>query len=51
VEGILNDEWFAGYNDRRHRLKLTEMVNWKGWSLTGSWQFWLRPACYQCYRR
>lgn len=39
IEGILNDNWFPAYNDRLFRLKLTEMVTWKNWSLTGSWNF------------
>ncbi len=39
IEKVLNNSWFPGYNDRTHRLKLTEMVNWKNWSLTGSWQY------------
>jgi len=39
IEGVLNNKWIPGYNDRLHRLKLTEMVTWKNWTITGSWQF------------
>ena len=39
IEGVLNENWIPGYNDRLHRLKLTEMVTWKNWALTGSWHF------------
>ena len=39
IDGVLNKNWFPAYNDRTHRLKFTEMLNWKNWSLTGSWQF------------
>jgi hypothetical protein len=38
TEGILGGEWFPDYNDRPHRLKVTEMVKWQNWTLTGSWQ-------------
>jgi ferric enterobactin receptor len=38
MEGFFDDKWFPSYNDRTHRLKLTEMVKWKGWTLTGDWQ-------------
>ncbi len=37
--GFLGEEWFPGYNDRTHRLKLTEMIKWKKWTVTGSWQY------------
>ena len=37
IDGVLNREWFPGYNDRLHRLKATEMITWKHWYLTGSW--------------
>ncbi|MGM0621718.1 MAG: TonB-dependent receptor [Bacteroidota bacterium] len=36
--GVFSNNWFPGFNDRTHRFKLTEMVNWKNWTLTGSWQ-------------
>ncbi|PIF05355.1 MAG: hypothetical protein CSA36_07150 [Draconibacterium sp.] len=39
MENIMNDEWYPAYNDRVHRLKITEMVTWKNWSLSGSWHF------------
>ena len=39
INGVLNGEWFPGYNDRLHRLKVIEMVSWKRWYLTGSWNF------------
>jgi ferric enterobactin receptor len=39
TENIMNDQWFPGYNDRLHRLKITEMFTWKNWHLTGSWHF------------
>ncbi len=38
TDGIFDNNWHPGYNDRTHRLKLTEMVGWKNWTLTGSWQ-------------
>jgi ferric enterobactin receptor len=38
IKGYFGDDWFPGYNDRTHRLKLTEMVGWRKWTLTGSWQ-------------
>ncbi len=38
MEGLFEGKWFPAYNDRAHRLKLTEMVKWKGWTLTGDWQ-------------
>jgi ferric enterobactin receptor len=38
MDGFFGDNWFPAYNDRTHRLKLTEMVKWKGWTLTGDWQ-------------
>jgi len=38
TEGFLDNKWFPDYNDRPHRLKITEMVNWRNWTLTGSWQ-------------
>jgi ferric enterobactin receptor len=39
MDGFFGDEWFPAYNDRTHRLKLTEMIKYKGWTLTGDWQF------------
>ncbi|HKI88196.1 MAG TPA: hypothetical protein VKA38_04155, partial [Draconibacterium sp.] len=39
IDGVLNGNWFPGYNDRLHRLKLTEMVTWRNWYLTGSWHY------------
>lgn len=39
INGVLNGKWFPGYFDRLHRLKVTEMVSWKRWYLTGSWNF------------
>lgn len=39
INGILNDNWYPAYNDRTHRFKLTEMVTWKNWTLTGSWHY------------
>ena len=38
TDGIFGGDWFPDYNDRPHRLKITEMVNWRNWTLTGSWQ-------------
>jgi hypothetical protein len=38
TDGFFENEWFPDYNDRPHRLKITEMVNWRNWTLTGSWQ-------------
>ena len=37
IDGVLNGNWFPGYNDRTHRLKVTEMVTFRKWTLTGSW--------------
>jgi ferric enterobactin receptor len=37
IEDVFGGEWFPGYNDRLHRLKLSEMISWKGWHLTCSW--------------
>jgi ferric enterobactin receptor len=39
MEDILDQQWFPGYNDRLHRLKITEMISWKNWHLTGSWKY------------
>ncbi|MFW6289857.1 MAG: hypothetical protein ACOC0R_02725, partial [Mariniphaga sp.] len=39
MDGFFDNEWYPGYNDRTHRLKLTEMINWKSWTLTASWQW------------
>lgn len=39
IDGVLNGNWFPGYNDRLHRLKVIEMITWKNWQLTGSWHF------------
>ena len=39
IDDVLNDKWFPGYNDRRHRLKITEMVTWKNWQLSGCWNY------------
>ncbi|HKI89018.1 MAG TPA: TonB-dependent receptor, partial [Draconibacterium sp.] len=39
IEGVLNDDWFPENNDRLHRLKVTEMISWKNWYLTGSWNY------------
>ena len=39
IDELVDNEWFPGYNHRLHRIKLTEMVTWKNWSLTGSWQW------------
>ncbi len=39
INGFFGNQWYPGYNDRTHRLKLTEMLSWKTWSLTGSWQW------------
>jgi len=38
IDGLFDNAWFPGYNDRTHRLKLTEMVTWRNWTLTSSWQ-------------
>ena len=39
IDNILNDKWFPGYDDRMHRLKITEMITWKNWQLTGCWNY------------
>jgi len=39
IQGVLNGNWFPGYNDRLQRLKVTEMINRKNWYVTGSWHF------------
>ncbi len=39
IDGFFGNNWFPGYNDRTHRLKLTEMITLKSWTLTGSWQW------------
>ena len=39
MEGVFGNGWFPGYNDRTHRLKLTEMINWNNWTFTAAWQF------------
>lgn len=38
MEGLFDNAWFPGYNDRTHRLKFTEMITWRNWTLTSSWQ-------------
>jgi ferric enterobactin receptor len=38
TNGFYGNEWFPGFNDRTHRLKITEMLTWRNWTLTGSWQ-------------
>jgi hypothetical protein len=38
-EDFLGGNWFPGYNDRLHRIKLSEMVSLKGWHLTFSWHY------------
>ncbi len=35
---LMDNQWFSDYNERPHRVKLTEMVYWKQWTLTGSLQ-------------
>jgi ferric enterobactin receptor len=37
MDGFFGNKWFYGYNDRTHRLKLTEMVSWKRWTFTATW--------------
>ena len=32
-----NSEWFPGFSERPHQLKIVEMINWKKWVLTTSW--------------
>lgn len=39
IEGIHSNNWFPAYNDRLHRLKITEIVSWENWNFTGSWNF------------
>ena len=39
MEDVFDLEWFPAYNDRLHRLKITELLAYKSWSLTGSWNF------------
>lgn len=38
TNGFFDNTWYPGYNDRTHHLKLTEMISWKNWTLTGNWQ-------------
>jgi ferric enterobactin receptor len=38
TEGFFDHTWFPGFNDRTHHLKLTEIISWKNWTITGSWQ-------------
>jgi hypothetical protein len=47
TEDFFGNNWFPGYNDRTHRLKLTEMVNWRNWTFTGSWQIASGLPVYQ----
>ena len=37
INGIADENWIPGNNDRLHRLKFTEMVSYRNWTLTGSW--------------
>lgn len=37
--GINSGSWYPSYTDRTHRVKISEMLTWKNWSITGSWQF------------
>ncbi len=39
MNGFFGGNWFPGYNDRTQRLKLTEMIRWRKWTVTGSWQY------------
>ena len=39
IDNVLNNKWFPGYNDRLHRLKITEMAIWKNWQLSGCWSY------------
>lgn len=50
TDGFFGSSWFTGYNDRTHHLKLTEMIAWKNWTLTGSWQVASGLPVYQLSR-
>ena len=39
IENIFNNQWFPGYNDRLHRLKINEMIQWNNWNFTGSFMY------------
>lgn len=39
MEGVLEEQWYLSTNDRQHQFKMNEMVAWRNWSLTGSWNF------------
>jgi hypothetical protein len=39
MEGLFGNEWFPGIQRQTHRLKLTEMVSWKYWTFTATWNF------------
>jgi len=39
TDGINSGSWYSSYTDRPHRLKISEILSWKNWSITGSWQF------------
>jgi ferric enterobactin receptor len=36
TDGFFDNDWYPGFNDRTHRLKFTEMLTWRNWTLTGS---------------
>lgn len=36
TDGFFDNDWYPGLNDRTHRLKFTEMLTWRNWTLTGS---------------
>jgi len=39
VPGFNLDQFYPAYNDQRHVIRLTEMVNFNSWSISGNWFF------------
>ena len=39
MDGFFDNRWYPAWNDRTHRVKLTEMLRWRGWTLTGDWHY------------
>jgi len=38
TDDIFGNNWYPAFNDHTHRLKITEMLTWRNWTFTGSWQ-------------
>lgn len=39
IEGMNNNTYFPSVDHQLHRLRLTEIVNWKGWTASMNWSF------------